>query len=147
VPAARPVQAAGILVVAGALFDAEGRVLIAQRPPGKHMAGRWEFPGGKVAVGETEAAALTRELHEELGVDVIASRHLMRLAHAYDDRYVELSMWIVESFEGEPRSLDGQRLKWVRPARLGDEDILEADRPFVEAIQDLACTMQLKPTN
>lgn len=136
-----------MLVVAGALFDPEGRVLIAQRPPGKHMAGRWEFPGGKVAAGETEAAALTRELHEELGVDVSASRHLMRLAHTYDDRYVELSMWIVESFEGEPRSLDGQRLKWVQPARLGDEDILEADRPFVEAIQDLACTMQGKPTN
>ena len=137
-----------ILVVAGALFDCEGRVLIAQRPPGKHMAGRWEFPGGKVATGETEAAALTRELREELGVEVIASRHLMRLAHSYDDRRVELSLWIVESFNGEPRSLDGQCLKWVQPARLGDEDILEADRPFVAAVQDLAaCTMHAKPPN
>ena len=130
-----------ILVVAGALFDRQRRVLIAQRPPGKHMAGRWEFPGGKVATGETEGAALTRELREELGVEVTASRPFMRLAHSYDDRHVELSMWIVESFNGEPRSLDGQRLKWVQPAHLGDEDILEADRPFVEAVRDLACTM------
>ena len=98
------------------------------------MAGRWEFPGGKVAAGETEAVALTRELREELGVEVVASRHLMRLAHAYDDRHVELSMWIVESFSGEPQSLDGQRLKWVQLAGLGDEDILEADRSFVEAL-------------
>jgi 8-oxo-dGTP diphosphatase len=135
--------------VAGALFDREGRVLIAQRPPGKHMAGRWEFPGGKVAAGETEAAALSRELREELGVAVIASRHLMRLAHSYDDRHVELSLWIVESFNGAPQSLDGQRLKWVQPARLGDEDILEADRPFVAALA-CACTMKsmpVKPTN
>lgn len=138
-----------MLVVAGALFDLEGRVLIAQRPPGKHMAGRWEFPGGKVAAGETEAAALSRELREELGVEVIASRHLMRLAHSYDDRRVELSVWIVESFNGVPQSLDGQRLKWVQPACLGDEDILEADRPFVAAVAS-ACTMkamQAKPTN
>jgi 8-oxo-dGTP diphosphatase len=134
-----------ILVVAGALFDREGRVLIAQRPAGKHMAGRWEFPGGKVAAGETEAVALTRELREELGVEVVASRHLMRLAHAYDDRHVELSMWIVESFSGEPQSLDGQRLKWVQLAGLGDEDILEADRPFVEALG--ACTMHSRPPN
>ena len=138
-----------MLVVAGALFDREGCVLIAQRPAGKHMAGRWEFPGGKVAAGETEAAALSRELREELGVEVIASRHLMRLAHSYDDRSVELSLWIVESFHGVPQSLDGQRLKWVQPARLGDEDILEADRPFVAAIAS-ACTMravQAKPTH
>ena len=137
-----------VLVVAGALFDHQGRVLIAQRPPGKHMAGRWEFPGGKVATGETEAAALARELREELGVEITASRHLMRLTHSYDDRHVELSMWIVESFSGEPQGLDGQRLKWVQPARLGYEDILEADRPFVEAVRDLAaCTMHTKPTN
>ena len=108
------------------------------------MAGRWEFPGGKVASGETEAAALIRELREELGVEVTASRHLMRLAHAYDDRHVELSLWLVDGFTGTPQSLDGQRFKWVHPARLGEEDILEADRPFVEA---LACTMQAKPTN
>ena len=105
------------------------------------MAGRWEFPGGKVDAGESESTALTRELREELGIEVISSRPFMRLAHSYNDRDVELSMWIVDGFRGEPQSLDGQCLKWVDPARLGDEDILEADRPFVEALQKRACTM------
>jgi len=135
--------------VAAALYHGDGRILIAERPPGKHMAGRWEFPGGKVAPGESEAEALTRELREELGVEVTASRPFMRLRHSYraasgDDRDidVELSLWIVESFHGEPQSLDGQCLKWVRPERLSNEDILEADLPFVKALQDRACTMR-----
>jgi 8-oxo-dGTP diphosphatase len=124
-----------VLVVAGALFDADGHVLIAQRPTGKHMAGRWEFPGGKVAAGETEQQALRRELAEELGVQVSASHPFMRLEHEYDDRKVALSMWIIDSFSGHPQCLDGQRLKWVAPARLSDEDILEADLAFIEALQ------------
>ena len=127
-----------ILVVAAALYDAEGRVLIAQRPRGKHQAGRWEFPGGKVAPGESEAAALARELREELGILVTASRPFMRLQHTYPDRSVELSMWIVERWSGALRGLDGQELRWVAPARLADEDLLEADRPFVEALANLA---------
>jgi 8-oxo-dGTP diphosphatase len=98
------------------------------------MAGRWEFPGGKVAAGESERDALTRELREELGVTVTACRPFMRLSHEYDDRIVELSMWLVDSFTGEPAGLDGQRLKWVAPEALGAEDILEADAPFVEAL-------------
>jgi 8-oxo-dGTP diphosphatase len=126
-----------ILVVAAALYDAEGRVLIAQRPKGRHQAGRWEFPGGKVAADESEGAALVRELSEELGIEVIASRPFMRLEHSYPDRSVELSMWIVERFAGTPRGLDGQQLRWVAPAGLPDEDLLEADRPFVEALRDL----------
>jgi 8-oxo-dGTP diphosphatase len=112
-------------------------VLIAERPRGKHLAGRWEFPGGKVLPGESEAAALARELDEELGIAVLASRPFMRLSHTYADREVELSMWIVERFEGVPRSLDRQQLKWVAPARLTEEDILEADRPFIQALQRL----------
>lgn len=124
-------------MVAAALYDEDGRVLIAERPAGKHMAGRWEFPGGKVSAGESEAQALARELREELGVAVIASRPFMRLTHSYPDRDVELSMWIVEDFDGEPRSLDAQRLKWVQPGRLVEEDILEADRPFVAALSRL----------
>ena len=123
-----------ILVVAAALYDATGRVLIAQRPPGQHMAGRWEFPGGKVGAGEGEPEALRRELAEELGIEVRAARPLMRLTHAYTDREVELSLWIVERYGGVPVALDGQALKWVTPAQLAHEDILEADRPFVAAL-------------
>ena len=129
-----------MLVVAGALFDGEGRVLIAQRPAGKALAGRWEFPGGKVDVGESEHVALRRELREELGVEVIAARPFMRLAHAYEDRDVELSLWIVERFAGEPRSLDAQALKWASPAALAAEDILEADQPFITGLRELRST-------
>jgi 8-oxo-dGTP diphosphatase len=131
-PGAKPV----VCVVAGALFDRERRVLIAQRPPGKHMAGRWEFPGGKVAAAETEPQALVRELREELGITVITCQPLMRLSHEYDDRIVELSLWVVDIFSGEPVGLDGQQLKWVAVERLGEEDILEADAPFVLALQE-----------
>ena len=128
-------------MVAAALYDQAGRVLIAQRPPGKHMAGRWEFPGGKVRRHETESAALARELREELGVDVTAARPFMRLTHSYDDRDVELSLWIIEQFTGTPASLDAQQLKWVPPAQLPDEDILEADQPFVAELLDLAAPL------
>ena len=122
-------------VVAAALYDAHGRVLIAERPPGKHMAGRWEFPGGKLGAGESEAQALARELREELGVELDAAQPLMRLEHRYPDRRVCLSLWVVERYRGIPQALDGQRLKWVLPGELGLEDILEADRPFVEALR------------
>ena len=123
-----------LLVVAAAILDSSGKVLIAERPAGRHMAGRWEFPGGKVAAGESEEAALARELAEELGIEVIGARPMMRLRHRYPDRTVELSMWVVERYRGEPQALDGQRLKWVPRAQLGREDILEADRPFVAAL-------------
>jgi len=128
---------ATILVVAAALCDARGQVLIAQRPEPKHMAGRWEFPGGKVAAHESEQDALLRELHEELGVRVREPVFCLRLSHTYPDRTVELSFWIVREFAGEPRSLDGQQLKWVPVAQLAKEDILEADQPFIEALQRL----------
>ncbi len=121
-------------VVAAALIGADHRVLIAQRPPGKHMAGRWEFPGGKVAAGESEPQALARELAEELGIEMLAGQPMMRLTHAYEDREVELSLWVIERFRGEPRGLEGQALKWVSPDALAAEDILEADRPFVAAL-------------
>lgn len=126
-----------IRVVAAALYDGTGRVLIAQRPAGKHMAGRWEFPGGKIAAGESEEQALARELEEELGVQLRSGRPLMALEHEYDDYRVELAMWVVDGYDGEPRGLDGQSLKWVEPAVLLDEDMLEADRPFIEALQRL----------
>jgi 8-oxo-dGTP diphosphatase len=130
---------ATLLVVAGALCDGNDRILIARRPADKHMAGRWEFPGGKVRVHETELQALVRELYEELGVQVPAQapQFCLRLTHTYPDRTVELSCWVVRDFAGEPRGLDGQQLKWVRAADLSREDILEADQPFIEALQRL----------
>jgi len=127
-----------IEVVAGALYDAAGRVLIAQRPPGKALAGRWEFPGGKLHAGESPYGALVRELHEELGVEVFAAERLMRYPHECPDRVVWLDMWIVTEWRGEPRSLDGQALKWVEPSRLDEEDILEADQPIVAELMQRA---------
>ena len=124
-------------MVAAALYDSRGQVLIAQRTAGKHLAGRWEFPGGKVAAGESEPAALARELREELGIEVQAARALMRLHHTYDDQHVELSLWLVSAFRGTPQPLEGQPLRWVAPARLAEHDILEADRPFIAALQAL----------
>ena len=126
-----------VRVVAAALYDARGRVLIAERPPGKHLAGRWEFPGGKIDAGETEEAALKRELAEELGVTLRRARPLLRLAHDYDDRRVEIALWVVEDYSGEPAGLDAQRLKWVSPADLHLEDMLAADVPFIAALQRL----------
>ena len=126
-----------VRVVAGALFDPDGRVLIAQRPAGKHLAGRWEFPGGKIGEDESSEMALIRELREELGVEVDAGgcRRLMTLTHAYADREVELQLYVVERWRGALHALDGQALKWVTLAALDAEDILEADRPFIEALQ------------
>ena len=126
-----------IRVVAAALYDERGRVLIAERPPGKHLSGRWEFPGGKVDAGESEEAALGRELAEELGITLRRARPLLRLAHDYDDRRIDISLWVVEDFGGEPKSLDGQHLRWVFPQRLHAQDMLAADVPFIAALQRL----------
>ncbi len=134
----RQVAIPTIRVVAGALFDAQGRVLIAQRPPGAHMAGRWEFPGGKINAGETELEALRRELLEELGVTLGAAERMLELSYDYPEHRVELCMWRVTSYGGEPRTLDGQSLKWVKPLDLVHEDLLEADRPMVEKLKSEA---------
>jgi len=126
-------------VVAAALFDDAGRVLIAQRPAGKHMAGWWEFPGGKVGNGETDEAALVRELREELGVETRVHRALTTMTHEYADRVVELALWHVTLTQGEPRGLDGQQLKWVACQSLGKEQLLPADLPLIGALQGLSC--------
>jgi len=121
-------------VVAAALFDSQGRVLIAERPAGKHMAGWWEFPGGKVAAGESDAQALVRELREELGVEAQPGVEIMTLTHEYPDRIVDLVLWRV-SATGVARGLDGQQLKWVDCDSLGAEKLLPADQPFIAALQ------------
>ena len=122
-------------VVAAALFDEKRRVLIAERPAGKHMAGWWEFPGGKVAADESDSQALVRELREELGVDARPDAEIMTLTHDYPDRVVDLVLWRATVESGVPRGLDGQMLKWVDCGSLGNERLLEADRPFIAALQ------------
>ncbi len=117
------------------LSDAEGRVLIAQRPRGRHMAGRWEFPGGKLDLGEDPYDGLKRELAEELGVGRARARPLIRLRHDYPDRRVLLDVWQVTAYDGEPKSLDSQALAWARPDELPAHDLLEADRAIVTALR------------
>lgn len=121
-------------VVAAVLVDRQGRVLVAQRPPGKWAAGRWEFPGGKVEPGEDEAAAVVRELHEELGVRVDAQQRLTEVCHDYPDRRVAIGLWLVLRHEGEPQGLDGQALRWVTLDELADIDLLEADLPMLPVL-------------
>ena len=123
-----------IEVVAGGLFDPAGRVLIAQRPAGKPLAGRWEFPGGKLLPGEEPFAGLVRELREELGIEVRAAKRLLRYSYSYPERSVWLDMWLVTEWSGEVHPHDGQALAWVEPSRLSEHDILEADAPIVEAL-------------
>lgn len=125
-------------MVAGAIYDAAGRILIAQRPPGRSLSGRWEFPGGKRFPGETSHAALVRELREELDVEVVAAGRLMYYAVRYPDRNVWLDLWIVSAWRGEVSGLDGQAFTWVPPAELDRHDILEADAPIVAALARLA---------
>ena len=121
-------------VVAAVLVDRQGRVLVAQRPPGKWAAGRWEFPGGKVEPGEDEAAAVVRELHEELGVRVDAQQRLAEVCHDYPDRRVAIGLWLVLRHEGEPQGLDGQALRWVTLEELADIDLLEAVLPMLPVL-------------
>jgi 8-oxo-dGTP diphosphatase len=123
-------------VVAGALFDPAGRVLIAQRPDGKHMAGGWEFPGGKVEPGETPRNALLRELHEELGIMVHEATPLIAYEHQYPHRRVLLDLWAVVRYSGEPQPLDAPALQWVAIDDLERTGLLEADWPMVPALRD-----------
>ncbi len=122
-------------VMVGALFDAEGRVLIARRPPGKHLAGRWEFPGGKLAPGEKPLEGLKRELAEELGVELGAAVPLIKVRHEYHDRSVLLDVWQVTSYQGQPRGLDGQALEWIELDQLSNRELIQADRPIVTALR------------
>lgn len=125
---------ARIHVVAGALFDSAGRVLIAQRPPGKHMAGGWEFPGGKVEPGEEPRAGLVRELREELGIEVHEAAPLIAYEHQYPQRRFLLDLWVVTRYSGEPQPLDAPALQWTAIDDLERVGLLEADRPMIPAL-------------
>ena len=123
-------------VVAAAVTDLAGRVLIAQRPPGKHLAGRWEFPGGKLETGEDRRAGLARELREELGITLSASpRPLIRVRHRYDYGEVLIDMWMVRGYSGEPKGLEGQALRWCTREELETVELLPADGPIVAALR------------
>ncbi len=129
-------QRSAIHVVAAAVIDSAGRVLIAQRPPGKHLAGGWEFPGGKLHLGEDRRAGLARELREELGITLSAPpRPLIRVRHAYEFGDVLIDMWVVRHFQGEPQGLDGQALRWCAQDELERVELLPADGPIVAALR------------
>lgn len=127
-----------LLVSAVALVDADGRVLLAQRPEGKAMAGLWEFPGGKVEAGETPEAALIRELQEELGVDTWQSclAPLTFASHAYDDFHLLMPLFICRKWQGIPQPREGQVLKWVRPSDLRSYPMPPADIPLIPILRD-----------
>src|SRR4051812_7055974 len=128
-----------VLVAAVALIDADGRVLIAERPAGKHLAGTWEFPGGKVQPGETPEAALVRELAEELGIDVHESclAPFTFASHAYPDFHLLMPLYVCRQWSRIVIAREGQQLKWVRPARLGEFEMPPADKPLVAMLRDL----------
>ena len=128
-----------LLVVAAALVDADNRVLIAQRPEGKQLAGLWEFPGGKVDPGERPEEALIRELREELGIETKAAclAPLTFASHAYEDFHLLMPLYVCRRWEGFVRSKEGQALKWVRPHDLRNWPMPPADEPLVPPLVDL----------
>lgn len=128
-----------VLVVAVALVDLDGRVLLTQRPPGKKLAGMWEFPGGKVEKNETPEAALVRELHEELHLDISAAclAPFAFASHAYDDFHLLMPLYICRRWAGQPDPREGQAMKWVRPIKMRELEMPPADIPLVAMLRDL----------
>ncbi|WP_308124588.1 8-oxo-dGTP diphosphatase MutT [Maritalea mobilis] len=127
-----------ILVSAVALIDRDNRVLLAQRPEGKSMAGLWEFPGGKVEPGETPEAALVRELHEELGIETWDSclAPLTFASHSYDDFHLLMPLFACRKWTGIPRAQEGQTLAWARASELRDYPMPAADIPLIPLLRD-----------
>ena len=128
-----------LLVAACALVDADRRVLLAERPEGKSLAGLWEFPGGKVEPGERPEETLIRELAEELGITVKEPclAPLTFASHAYPDFHLLMPLYICRRWDGLPRSMEGQALKWVRPRDLKDQPMPPADAPLIPFLLDL----------
>jgi 8-oxo-dGTP diphosphatase len=127
-----------VLVAACALIDTDGRVLLARRPEGKTMAGLWEFPGGKLGPGEAPEAALIREMREELGIDIAANclAPFAFASHAYDGFHLLMPLFLCRRWKGRVQPREGQTLAWVRPERLADYPMPEADRPLVPLLRD-----------
>jgi len=128
-----------LLVAACALIDADGRILLAQRPEGKSLAGLWEFPGGKVEPGETPEASLVRELHEELGITtkVACLAPLTFASHTYEKFHLLMPLYVCRRYQGIPHGKEGQALKWVKPQALRDYPMPPADEPLIPMLQDL----------
>jgi 8-oxo-dGTP diphosphatase len=128
-----------VLVAAVALIDADGRVLLAERPASKSMAGLWEFPGGKVGTGETPEQALIRELKEELGIDVTSNclAPFTFASHRYEDFHLLMPLYLCRVWNGFVEAREGQRLAWVRAERLDDYAMPPADRPLVAMLRDV----------
>ena len=122
-------------VAAGILCDARGRILIAERLGDGPFHGQWEFPGGKIASNETSLEALSRELAEELGIEITACASFMNLRHEYDDRVVTIEFFIVSDWNSEPIGREGQALRWVPRDRLDAAELLPADVPVIKALQ------------
>jgi mutator protein MutT len=133
----RAVEDAGPLlqVVVGVVMDRLGRVLLAQRPAGKHLAGAWEFPGGKLEPGEHPLVGLARELKEEVGIGIAEPRPLMRVKHSYPYGTVLLNVWLIRKYVGDPIGLDGQALRWCEQDELGGAALVAADAPIVAALR------------
>ncbi|MGX7875087.1 8-oxo-dGTP diphosphatase MutT [Mesorhizobium sp. ORM6] len=128
-----------LLVAACALVDADGRVLLAQRPEGKQLAGLWEFPGGKVEPGETPEQCIVRELHEEIGIEteIPCLAPLTFASHSYDDFHLLMPLFVCRRFRGIAQPREGQALKWVRPKQMRDYPMPPADAPLIPFLIDL----------
>ena len=128
-----------VLVAAVALIDADARVLLARRPPGKSMAGLWEFPGGKVETGETPESALIREMREELGIEMCETclAPFTFASHRYDTFHLLMPLYLCRRWEGEVVAREGQQLAWVRVNKLRDYPMPPADLPLIPHLEDL----------